>query len=49
MTVRTGRIAAAQATPVILDAEATVSKAPRLIADAVDGGPEQGRCRERST
>jgi predicted amidohydrolase len=38
--LRTVRIAAVQATPVILDAEATVAKAARLIAEAADGGAE---------
>src|SRR3954466_12604921 len=40
MTIfRTVRVAAVQATPVILDAEATVEKAARLIGDAADQGP----------
>ncbi|MET0835180.1 MAG: carbon-nitrogen hydrolase family protein [Thermoleophilaceae bacterium] len=34
----TVRVAAIQATPVILDAEATVDKAVRLLADAASGG-----------
>jgi predicted amidohydrolase len=37
---RTVRIAAVQATPVVLDADATVDKAVRLIADAADQGAE---------
>jgi nitrilase len=38
--LRTVRVAAIQATPVILDAEATVAKAVRLIAEAADAGAE---------
>ncbi len=34
------RVAAVQATPVVLDAEATVDKAIRLIGDAADAGAE---------
>ena len=37
---RTVRVAAVQATPVMLDAEATVAKACRLIAEAVGEGAE---------
>ena len=41
MTVlRTVRVAAIQATPVILDAEASVAKAVRLIGEAADAGAE---------
>src|SRR3954465_2583926 len=41
MTIfRTVRVAAVQATPVILDAEATVDKAIRLIGDAAGQGAE---------
>ena len=41
MTVlRTVRVAAVQATPVILDAEATVEKAIRLFGEAADAGAE---------
>ncbi len=41
MTIlRTVRVAAIQATPVILDAEATVQKAVRLFAEAADAGAE---------
>ena len=41
MTVlRTVRVAAIQATPVILDAEATVQKAIRLFGEAADAGAE---------
>src|SRR3954454_22892099 len=41
MTIfRTVRVAAVQATPVILDAEATVEKAAGLIGDAADDGAE---------
>src|SRR3954466_192608 len=41
MTIfRTVRVAAVQATPVILDAEATVDKAIRLIGDAAADGAE---------
>src|SRR5918997_2171271 len=41
MTVlRTVRVAAIQATPVILDAEASVAKAARLITEAADAGAE---------
>src|SRR5687768_6153844 len=41
MTVlRTVRVAAVQATPVILDAEASVEKAVRLLGEAADGGAE---------
>ena len=36
----TVRVAAIQATPVILDAEATVSKAARLLHDAADAGAQ---------
>jgi nitrilase len=36
----TVRVAAIQATPVILDAEASVQKAVRLIGEAADGGAE---------
>jgi nitrilase len=37
---RTVRVAAVQATPVILDAEATVDKAVALIGEAAEGGAE---------
>ena len=41
MTVlRTVRVAAVQATPVILDAEASAAKAARLIGDAADAGAD---------
>ena len=41
MTIlRTVRVAAVQATPVILDAEATVEKAVGLLGEAADGGAE---------
>ena len=41
MTVlRTVRVAAIQATPVILDAEGSVAKAARLLAEAADAGAE---------
>jgi nitrilase len=41
MTVlRTVRVAAVQATPEILDAEATVAKAARLLGEAADAGTE---------
>jgi nitrilase len=41
MTIlRTVRVAAIQATPVILDAEATVHKAVRLFGEAADAGAE---------
>ena len=41
MTVlRTVRVAAVQATPVILDAEASVAKAVRLLGEAADAGAE---------
>ncbi len=41
MTVlRTVRVAAVQATPVILDAEASVAKAARLLHEAADAGAE---------
>ncbi|HEV2812408.1 MAG TPA: nitrilase-related carbon-nitrogen hydrolase [Solirubrobacteraceae bacterium] len=41
MTIlRTVRVAAIQATPVILDAEATVEKAIRLFGEAADAGAE---------
>jgi predicted amidohydrolase len=41
MTVlRTVRVAAIQATPVILDAEASVAKAARLLGEAADAGAE---------
>ena len=39
-TLRTVRVAAIQATPVILDAEATVAKAIRLLGEAADAGAE---------
>src|SRR5205085_10256277 len=39
-TFRTVRVAAVQATPVILDAEASVAKAVRLIGEASAGGAE---------
>ena len=39
-TFRTVRVAALQATPVILDAEASVAKAAKLIADASAAGAE---------
>jgi aliphatic nitrilase len=38
--LRTVRVAAIQATPVILDAEATVAKAVRLLGEAADQGAE---------
>src|SRR5918997_3438913 len=38
--LRTVRVAAIQATPVILDAEASVAKAVRLIEEAARGGAE---------
>jgi predicted amidohydrolase len=38
--LRTVRVAAIQATPVILDAEATVLKAVRLIGEAAHAGAE---------
>ena len=38
--LRTVRVAAIQATPVILDAEASVAKAVRLLEEAADGGAE---------
>jgi nitrilase len=38
--LRTVRVAAIQATPVILDAEASVEKAVRLLGDAADQGAE---------
>jgi nitrilase len=38
--LRTVRVAALQATPAILDAEASVAKAARLIAEAADAGAE---------
>jgi nitrilase len=40
MELRTVRVAAVQATPVVLDAEATVEKAVRLVHEAADGGAE---------
>jgi nitrilase len=41
MTVlRSVRVAAIQATPVVLDAEASVAKAARLLAEAADAGAE---------
>ena len=40
MILRTVRVAAIQATPVILDAEATVAKAIRLLGEAADAGAE---------
>ena len=41
MTIlRTVRVAAIQATPVILDAEATVQKAVRLFGEAANAGAE---------
>ncbi|MDP8968037.1 MAG: carbon-nitrogen hydrolase family protein, partial [Actinomycetota bacterium] len=41
MTIlRTVRVAAIQATPVILDAEATVAKAVGLLAEAAEAGAE---------
>ena len=40
MTLRTVRVAAIQATPVILDGEATVAKAVGLLEQAVEGGAE---------
>src|SRR3954452_5042009 len=41
MTVmRSVRVAAIQATPAILDAEATVAKAARLLGEAADAGAE---------
>jgi nitrilase len=40
MELRTVRVAAVQATPVVLDAEATVEKAVRLLHEAADGGAE---------
>src|SRR5438046_1178874 len=39
-TFRTVRVAAVQAAPVILDAEATIEKAIRLIGDAAGEGAE---------
>ena len=39
-TLRSVRVAAFQATPVILDGEATVQKAVRLLAEAADAGAE---------
>jgi predicted amidohydrolase len=38
--LRTVRVAAIQATPVVLDAEASVAKAVRLFEEAADGGAE---------
>src|SRR5688572_32674849 len=38
--LRTVRVAALQATPVILDAEATVAKACRLLGEAAEAGAE---------
>jgi nitrilase len=38
--LRTVRVAAVQATPVVLDAEATVAKACRLLAEAAGDGAE---------
>ena len=38
--LRTVRVAAIQATPVILDAEASVAKAVRLLEEAAGGGAE---------
>ena len=40
MELRSVRVAAIQATPVILDAEATVDKAVSLLHEAADGGAE---------
>src|SRR5688500_5735658 len=40
MILRTIRVAAIQATPVILDAEATVAKAIRLLGEAAEAGAE---------
>jgi predicted amidohydrolase len=40
MILRTVRIAAIQATPVVLDAEATVAKAVRLLGDAAQAGAD---------
>ena len=40
MELRSVRVAAIQATPVILDAEATVEKAAALLHEAADGGAE---------
>jgi len=38
--LRSVRVAAIQATPVILDAEATIEKAVALLHEAADGGAE---------
>ena len=38
VTFETVRVAAVQATPVILDAEATIDKAIDLVGEAADGG-----------
>src|SRR5688500_17629900 len=40
MILRTVRVAAIQATPVILDAEATVVKVVRLLGEAAEAGAE---------
>ena len=39
-TFRDVRVAAVQATPVVLDAEASIAKAVRLIGEAAAGGAE---------
>ncbi len=44
----TVRVAAVQATPVLLDAEATIDKAVDLIDDAGAGGPRSPSCRSAS-
>ena len=41
--LRTVRVAAVQATPVVLDADATVAKACRLLAEAAEGTGDAGR------